>query len=291
MHDSGNPSIRTAVLVSNSPTRRSRPIRATPPLRKRPSSRSAALGALLVAFLLAAVAGTCFYLWQSIEPNRSAHGSYRTDAQVDGVVDDLPFEAPANPIDFAALRAEEPDAYAWIYVPGTDVDYPVLRHPADDSYYLDHNGRGEYAIEGSIYSETVNGDDFGDPVTVLYGHYLVNGTMFSSLHSFEDPVFFEEHDAMYVYLEDRVLTYRIVSAYETDDRHILKTNDFADDDRLRAYFDRVVDPEAVDGNVRQEEQVESDGKIVQLSTCTSPTEDTDRRYIVTGKLIDEQETR
>ena len=115
-----------------------------------------------------------------------------------------------NPIDFTSLKQENPDIYAWIHVPGTDVNLPVLQSATNDFLYLDHNKDGDYAIEGAIYTEMANDTDFSDPVTVLYGHNLQNGTMFSTLHYFENEDFFNEHDTLYIYTPGHALTYRVV---------------------------------------------------------------------------------
>jgi sortase B len=83
------------------------------------------------------------------------------------VLKSLGIEIPEKDIDFAALKEENSDVYAWIYVPGTNVDYPVLQHPTDDAYYLEHNMDGSKGLPGCIYSESVNTKDFTDPNTVL----------------------------------------------------------------------------------------------------------------------------
>ena len=46
------------------------------------------------------------------------------------------------PIDFKKLWKENEDIYAWITIPGTLVDYPIVQHPEDDLYYLDHTVEG-----------------------------------------------------------------------------------------------------------------------------------------------------
>jgi len=55
-----------------------------------------------------------------------------------------------NPIDFDTLTAQYPDIYAWIRIPGTNVDYPIVQHESDNSYYLNHTIDGKKRIEGSI---------------------------------------------------------------------------------------------------------------------------------------------
>ena len=81
-----------------------------------------------------------------------------------------------------------PDVYAWIDVPGTEISYPVLQSAEDNSYYLEHTIEGEKTLPGAIYSENYNSKDFSDYNTILYGHNMRNGTMFAGpLHDFEDP--------------------------------------------------------------------------------------------------------
>ena len=85
-------------------------------------------------------------------------------------------------IDFAELSSINPDIYAWIRIPDTQIDYPVLQREEDDTYYLRHNSSGRYAFAGSIYTEEANSRDFKDPMTVLYGHNMRDGSMFQNLH-------------------------------------------------------------------------------------------------------------
>lgn len=74
------------------------------------------------------------------------------------------------PIDFAELQKVNPEIYAWIRIPGTEVDYPIVQRPEDDAYYLDHTIEGEEGLPGSIYTESLNKKDFTDKNTVIYGH-------------------------------------------------------------------------------------------------------------------------
>ena len=48
------------------------------------------------------------------------------------------------PVKFEELQAVNPDIYAWITVPGTVIDYPILQHASDNTYYLMHNIDGSY---------------------------------------------------------------------------------------------------------------------------------------------------
>ena len=200
---------------------------------------------------------------------------------------------PADPVEldvsFDELMEINPDIYAWFYIPNTNVDYPVARSTSDgdDSFYLEHNVYRQYQFSGTIYSEIQNQPDFHDKVTVLYGHNMLNGSMFASLHNFENEDFFNENNTIFILTKDKVLTYLVYSAYTYDDRHILNSFNFADDEVFQEYIDSTLEPHSVYANVREGVEPTIEDHILTLSTCTSGPADT--RFLVQGVLIDESD--
>lgn len=194
-------------------------------------------------------------------------------------------------VNWTKLLKHNSDVYAWIYVPGTNVDYPVLQasRKETDSFYLEHNIDKKYEFAGSIYSEIQNSKKFTDPVTVLYGHNMKNGSMFASLHKFEDGSFFKKHDKIYIYLPNRRLTYEIYSAYIYDDRHILNSFDFSDKKILKNYQKYTLNPDTYIKNIRKV-KLNANSKILTLSTCTNGNND-NTRYIVQGVLVKNEQTK
>ncbi|MCF0231006.1 MAG: class B sortase [Enterococcus sp.] len=189
-------------------------------------------------------------------------------------------------INFAELQQINPDIYAWIYIPGTNVDFPVLQHPSDDEYYLHHDFRGNFSYRGAIYSESVNNKDFVDPVTVLYGHNMGDDSMFSTLSLFKDKAFFDTHEYMYIYMPDSSSKLSIISAYVWNDNHIIKNNDFNDLQRLQEYFNTVTAPNTHLAYVRPAVHLNTQDRIIQLSTCWTPYLDEVERYLVTGNFVE-----
>lgn len=190
-------------------------------------------------------------------------------------------------LNFDRLMQINPDIYAWIYIPDTNVDYPVAQSSNnDDSFYLSHNIYKDYQFSGTIYSEVKNSKEFDDPVTVLYGHNMLNGSMFATLHYFTDPEFFEEHTTCFVLTKDKIYTYLIYSAYIYDDRHILNSFNFTDEDVFRSYLESTLNPRTYNGNVRDGVKLDEKSRILTLSTCTNGVSDT--RYLVQGVLVNEQ---
>ena len=257
--------------------------------KKRP--QIAALIVLLVVLVCAAIAGGAYLVWQNTQIAKSAEEAAATsEPEVPTTSQDAADPRVENPIDFASLRLENPDIYAWIYIPGTDVNYPVVQHPTDDTFYLKHNKDGEWSEEGAIYTQLANRTDFSDPVTVIYGHNLMQGTMFTTLHRFENKDFFDSHEDMYVYTDGHILTYRVIAAYQYDNRHILNSFNFSDPTVVQQYFDSILSPDSLVENVREGTTLTSSDKIVQLSTCTGDSNHIVRRYLVTGVLVSDQPT-
>ncbi len=196
-----------------------------------------------------------------------------------------------NPIDFEALKKQNSDIYAWIKVPGTKVDYPIVQSSQDDSFYLKHSAEDKsWSESGAVYTEMVNRKYFRDPITVIYGHNGYGDSMFTTLHNFEKEEFFNSHSEFVIYTEGRKLTYQIISAFKYDDRHIMNSFNFADTTELAKFQDYLQNPENAVKNVRADldTDIDTDSKIVILSTCI--TNQKSNRYLVCGVLIKDEKT-
>ena len=54
-----------------------------------------------------------------------------------------------SPIDFATLKQKNKDIFAYIKIPGTKIDYPIVWN-GDNEYYLHHDLDGKKTPYGSI---------------------------------------------------------------------------------------------------------------------------------------------
>lgn len=176
-------------------------------------------------------------------------------------------EAYVSPVDFEGMWEINQDVYAWITIPGTVIDYPVLQHTTDNSYYLNYNIDGSYGYPGCIYTESMNARDFTDNNTVIYGHNMKNGTMFSDLHKFEDASFLEENDQIMIYMPDQELSYTIFAAYVYDDRHLLYSFNFGDKGVYASYLETVQGIRDMNAVIRDDVAVTADDRIITLVTC------------------------
>lgn len=169
------------------------------------------------------------------------------------------------PIDFASLKETNPDIYAWIEIPDTNVNYPIVQSADDDSYYLNHTIDGQEGYPGSIYTEKVNAKDFSDFNTVIYGHDMKDGSMFKDLHKFEDADFFEQHDKVTIYTENECKTYRIFAAVVYDDRHLMYSFDNNNISDRKAFLESLSESRSLKNQFRSGVEVDEN-----IPMCITP---------------------
>lgn len=194
--------------------------------------------------------------------------------------EDVPEEAEEETlnVDFDALKAVNGDIIAWLYIPGTEISYPVLRGASNDSYI--HTAYdGSYAAAGSIFMDYRNAPDLSDANTVVYGHNMKNDTMFGSLSDYRSSDFYPEHSVFeYITPEGRYI-YTVFAALVTDALSSVYQFNFAS-------------PEAFSDHIAMLRRysiystgVEPNGeKIMTLSTCTSRNRT--ERFVIVGQFTE-----
>lgn len=230
------------------------------------------------------------------------------------------------PIDFEWLRGVNPELYAWIYIPDTQINYPIGQHAGEDQeFYLHHDLYGTPQFAGCIFSQAPNALDFSDPVTVLYGHNMKNGSMFQNLYFFlQDPDFFNSHKYIYLYMDGKTLVYEVISACYSDNLSLLFEDedddedaedaeaveetedvrnteepkdedagriDYTDEEVFSAYLESCRNPRVMERMVRDEADLDvaldADCRILTLSTCRAGFPG--QRYLVHAVLAYEKD--
>ncbi len=190
------------------------------------------------------------------------------------------------PVDFKAMQNINEDIYAWINIPGTPVDYPVLQNTVNE-YYLNRDIEKKYSVYGSVFSENYNTKDFSDFNTILYGHNMKNQTMFGSLKNFRDDKFFEENRYIIIYMPNRILKYEIFAACTWDNKHILASRNFDLAENRTTYLEEIMSVRDMNSQFNRDIEVTADDRIITLSTCMN---DKAKRFIVSGVLIYDSQT-
>lgn len=188
-------------------------------------------------------------------------------------------------IDFDGLHQINPDIIAWIRIPGTNIDYPILQsQEEDDDYYLNRTMEGQAGLPGSIYMEKYDSPDFSDAVSIIYGHTLHDGTMFSELKKYTEKDFFDENPYIYIYLPDGSRKkFEIFASVAFDDRYLIVSYAFTYDKDFDKFISDLKACEV--GNVNDDVKVEFGDTVITLSTCID--EYPDQRWLVNAVLVEE----
>ena len=260
--------------------------------RRNSSGKTGLIVAIIAIVVLAiAGAGVGFYVHTSnqekkaaaaekakkADPEETQESYEKLKEQVAVDADDPMFRK----IDFAAAQAMNPDVYAWIWIPGTNIDYPILQSETeDDAYYLNHTIEKKEGLPGTIYTEKYNGKNFSSPVTVVYGHNMKNGSMFADLHKYEDKAFFDANPYVYIYMPEKTLKYHVFSATPFDDRYLLGSYNFSAQTEFEEYLDEL--RSSINGNVNMDVNVSQQTGIMTLSTCIADS--ANERFLVNATL-------
>lgn len=194
--------------------------------------------------------------------------------------------------DFAQYRQVNGDVVGYVLIPGTKIDYPVLRNATQRDYYLKRNLDGSTGYPGSIFMENINSPGFDDPVTVLYGHNMKNGTMFAQVHNLHNNAKFRaEHNYIFVYEETSVSLYEIVVCTAYSDRHLLADNFVKNESGEFVYTESTTDdPVQMWNDLKDygdtkayfaEDALTEEDRCIVLSTCGASRV----RVVVGAKLL------
>ena len=181
-------------------------------------------------------------------------------------------------IDFTALKEISGNAAAWLYSPGTVINYPVAK-TKDNSYYLDHLIDGTYNSNGCLFVDYRNTDGFADRNTIIYGHRMKNGKMLSSITSYNKQDYYDSHPVMYLITPDGKYELQIFSAYITEATSAAYKRKFDSDEKFAEWLDNAIKHSYVKTDV----QVGPQDRVVTLSTCVRA--DDIRRFIAIGKMV------
>ena len=195
---------------------------------------------------------------------------------------------PAEPVildKYLALYELNNDLFGWISIDGTDLNYPVMKTPDDEEFYLRRGYDKKYSRSGVPFLDkdcTVEGKNF-----IVYGHNMFNGTMFSLLESYSEEAFWKEHptisfDTLYEEGEYQVVSAfysRVFYQYETNVFRYYDYDDLSDPQDYADYVAWMTKQALYDTGVK----IEEDDQLLTLITCSYGSEH--ERFIVLARKV------
>ena len=179
-------------------------------------------------------------------------------------------------INWEKLEEINQDIIAWIKIENTNINYPILKDK-ENLKYLKITFDGKSNINGSIF--TLNDNPFQDNETVIHGHNMKNGIMFSELSKYMRKEFLEKHSTFDIYTKNQNYKATIFSCYSigiNKEENNIKTLNFKE--KIEYYKKSSIHSIENKGEIN---------KIIKLSTCSylnNHTMPTDQRYYIIAKL-------
>lgn len=167
---------------------------------------------------------------------------------------------------------------AWIEIPGTDIDYPVMQKQGDPEYYLRRNYKGEYSYSGTPFLDE-NCNIRLSKNLIVYGHNMKDGTMFSELTKYKDLKFCMEHQAMKLTIDGITYNYTLyaVCSVDASEGWYTFTNEVSEDN----FAELISHTQNRSSYLSSTEQAAYGDHFLTLSTCDYASDDA--RLIVIAK--------
>ena len=187
----------------------------------------AVTGAIAIVTLLAIAALAVLPL-----PERNPYEVHEVAAAGEGAA--MEARETGGGIDWDALPAS---IVAWVRVPGTTVDYPIVQgRPESPDFYLTHDAGGERSAWGAPYIDAGCAQGAESPLVIVYGHHMSDGTMFAPLAQYSSRDFAEGHRTIRVFTRENAIELEVFAADVVDASSEGKRTDFAGAAELDAYL-------------------------------------------------------
>ena len=187
-------------------------------------------------------------------------------------------------INLEELHNENEDIVAWVEIPGTNVNYPILQGD-DNSYYINHNYKKKYSASGSIFLDKDVDLQLPSSNFLMYGHRNKNGAMFEDLYKYKDESFYKEHKTINFTTLSEDVEYDIMAVFKSrvyyvNEKNVFRYYFFVNAETKEEYDDYVSNAKKAslyDTGI----SAEYGEQLITLSTCEYSQ--TDGRFVVVAK--------
>ena len=181
-------------------------------------------------------------------------------------------------VDFTKLKETNNNTKGWIYVGGTNVNYPFVQH-SDNKFYLSHSFDKSYNTAGWVFADYRNKLDGTDKNMILYAHGRVDKSMFGSLRWIIKENWYNNLDNHIVKIstETENTLWQVFSVYKIPTTNDYIQTDFSSDEEYQQFLNKLILRSKFDFNT----SVSHTDQILTLSTC----HDSKTKIVLHAKII------
>lgn len=183
-------------------------------------------------------------------------------------------------VDFSNLINSNKETVAWVSVPNTNINYPIVQH-SDNNYYLNHSFNGLNNEAGWVFMDYRNSIEHLGRNTIVYAHTRKDGSMFGTLENILSSSWYENQDnyAIKVSTKYENNLWQVFSVYCIPTTTDYIQTDFSDDS-FQEFLNKIRGRSVFDFKTT----VNIKDKVLTLSTCHNR----DERIVLHAKLIKSQ---
>jgi len=130
----------------------------------------------------------------------------------------------------APLFEMNSECIGWLYIEGTNINYPVMYTPDNPQKYLRKNFYGEYSQSGVPFLDSRCKGNCG--TAIIYGHNMKNGTQFSDIKKYLNADFRNSHLTIEFQTEVGIRYFTVTDVIRTDIYDEIYNKIQEDDDTL-----------------------------------------------------------
>ena len=189
---------------------------------------------------------------------------------------------------FAQLTAVNPEAIAYVYAPGTQLNEPVVQ-TGDNATYLDKTFEGgNQPLMGTVFMDTDNKKDFSDRLTWLFGHargsQVEDHRMFNDVNFYDNQEYFNQHPYVVIETPERKYYYEAMGLVIVPETTAFYRTSFTDDEDFTTQLKNIYESARTKNpNIK----ITASDKYLVLSTCREE-DDTIRSNLYLRQIPDSE---
>ncbi|MDR3053708.1 MAG: class B sortase [Coriobacteriales bacterium] len=245
--------------------------------RKRVSRVLLVISILLITAAIA-IAASLFYkyfsaqqVYDSIAQEAGAPLTIGEEVEAGFTLDQLTFN-------WDALHAMNPEIVAWVLVPGTRINYPIVQGP-DNEYYLTHLFDDSGSGVGAVFLDYEGAGTLDARNNMIYGHDMRDGSMFAAVRDFMEQGYFDEHRTVFIATPTMNYELKTIATVRCDENAPIRLFGFGTDEDFEAYKELLLSSALIVDEAESAQAL----SVYQLVTCDSP--DNSKRVILVARPI------
>ena len=189
---------------------------------------------------------------------------------------------------FKGLLATNSETVGYVYIPGTQLDEPVVQ-TTDNATYLDKTFDGGYQpLMGTVFMDADNKKDFSDRLTWLFAHArgskVPDHRMFKDVNYYSSQDYFDKHPYVVIETPERKYYYEAVAVVIVPETTAFYRTSFEDDADFEKQLTAIYDEAKVK---KPNVKVSPKDKYMVLSTCLEE-DDTIRTNLYLRQIPDSE---